>query len=256
MYQSLNSKQRDLFFTCLLLANHEPKSLNWKGNIYTCNEGEFITSLPALKKMCAKDTSIQSIRTGLLILSRWQFLTSESTATGRLIKIVKWPDYQSIEDNQQTNQQIVNRLLTDDKLDFFPSPSSSSSFSPPIYITPPLSSSPTSSSLRKYIVDFKNFISLFNSLTHKNFRPTKGLEQKYIVRRKSYSADDLLKAVKSLTSSPFHTGTNDRNTYYATPEFLLRNDEQVDKWLNTEPLYKGKPKIELSEEALKILNQP
>lgn len=107
-----------------------------------------------------------------------------------------------------------------------------------------------------YIVDFKNFISLFNSLTHKNFRPTIGLQQKYIVRRKSYSADDLVKAAKSLTSSPFHTGTNDRNTYYATPEFLLRSDEQVDKWLNTEPLYKGKPKIELSEEALKILNKP
>lgn len=50
-------------------------------------------------------------------------------------------------------------------------------------------------------------------------------------RLKNFSVDDLKKAIVNLRASPFHCGENDKGKVYATPEFLFKNDSQVDKWL-------------------------
>lgn len=102
MFQSLTSAQRDVMLCCLLMANHEENEWEWGAKVFRCVPGQFITSLPGIKKMCAKDVSIQEIRTALLKLEKWGFLTGISTETGRLITINKWNTYQ---DNQQTEQQ-------------------------------------------------------------------------------------------------------------------------------------------------------
>ena len=94
MYKSLNSKQRDVLVQCLLMANHSKIEWSWGRDVYECKPGQFITSLDNLKRKCAKDVSIQSVRTSLLILEKWQFLTNKSTKTGRLITICKWEHYQ------------------------------------------------------------------------------------------------------------------------------------------------------------------
>lgn len=119
MYRSLNSKQRDVMIQCLLLANHAGKEWEWGGEIYQCAPGQFITSLESLRNACAKDVKIQSIRTALLKLEKWHFLTNKSTKRGSLITIVNWASYQSIT-NQPTkkstdNQQRANKELTTNK---------------------------------------------------------------------------------------------------------------------------------------------
>lgn len=115
LYKSLNSKQRDVMIQCLLLANHKVKEWAWGKEIYRCNAGQFITSLENLKSKCARDVSLQSVRTSLLILEKWHFLTNISTKTGRLITIVNWQLYQSLIKNQQRNQQTSNKDLTTNK---------------------------------------------------------------------------------------------------------------------------------------------
>lgn len=112
MYRQLNSKQRDVMIACLLRANHKGKEWEWKGEIFHAEPGQFITSLPSLKEICADDVSIQNIRTALDKLERWGFLTDESTKTGRLITIVNWRVYQD-EDasaNRPTNRQLTDRV--------------------------------------------------------------------------------------------------------------------------------------------------
>lgn len=110
MYQSLTASQRDTFWVCLLLANHSPRKWEWNGEIFTCRPGQFITSLESIKKLCAPDTSIQKIRTALLKLEKWQFLTSKSTKRGRLITITNWGVYQAndFRVNKESNSQITN----------------------------------------------------------------------------------------------------------------------------------------------------
>lgn len=120
MYQKLNSKQRDVMITCLLLASHKETKWEYKGEIYTIKPGQFVTSLESLKKHCASDVTIQNIRTALKKLETWGFLTNKSTKTGRLITIVNWELYQSNDDvtNKETNkeltknQQRANKELT------------------------------------------------------------------------------------------------------------------------------------------------
>ena len=123
MYKSLNSKQRDVMITCLLLANHEGKEWEWKGRIHKCMPGQFITSLKSLQESCAKDVTIQNIRCALNKLEKWGFLTNESTKTGRLITIVNWGKYQGKEEETNKaitketakNQQRTNKQLTTNK---------------------------------------------------------------------------------------------------------------------------------------------
>ncbi len=67
-------------------------------------------------------------------------------------------------------------------------------------------------------------------------RLTKERARHIRARLEHYSVDDLCKAIDHLRQSPFHCGENDRGQVYATPEFLFRNDTQVDKWLNHPPI--------------------
>lgn len=116
MYKALNSKQRDILIQLLIMANYEESEWEYKNECYKCKPGQFITSLPSIKENCAKDVSIQNIRTCLLILKRWQFLTDESTNKNRLITIIKWELYQGtngqLTGKSTGGQQATNRQLT------------------------------------------------------------------------------------------------------------------------------------------------
>lgn len=121
LYRNLNSKQRDVMIQVLLMANHESHEWMWQGEIFKCEPGQFVTSLDSIKEKCAKDVTIQNIRTSLQILEKWHFLTNQSTKTGRIISIIKWAEYQTDEiklTNKLTdNQQTVNKQLTPNKKD-------------------------------------------------------------------------------------------------------------------------------------------
>lgn len=106
MYKSMNSRQRDVMISCLLLANHEGKEWKWKTEIYKCDPGQFISSLSKIAKSCSKDVKIQSVRNALSILEKNDFLTNVATKTGRLITICNWEIYQGLkpEEEQRSEQ--------------------------------------------------------------------------------------------------------------------------------------------------------
>lgn len=54
-------------------------------------------------------------------------------------------------------------------------------------------------------------------------------------RLKAYTPDELIQAANNLTCSEFHMGKNDAKKKYATIDFLIRSDVQIDKWLNSPP---------------------
>lgn len=117
MYKSMNSKQRDILITMLLMANHKENQWEYKGEIYTVKPGQFVTSLEEIRKNCAKDVTVQNIRTALNKLKTWGFLTWESTNKNRLVTIVKWDFYQGCQDetNKQANKQLTNNQQTTNK---------------------------------------------------------------------------------------------------------------------------------------------
>jgi len=81
----------------------------------------------------------------------------------------------------------------------------------------------------KEIMDFYN--QKFSSCWSSPLKFTTEREKHIRARLKNFSVDDLKKAIVNLRASPFHCGENDKGKVYATPEFLFKNDSQVDKWL-------------------------
>lgn len=117
MYSSLTSMQRDLMFACLLLANHKPKQWEWKGEVFMCNSGEFVTSTEHLRVLCSKGTTTQEVRTGLKKLKTWDFLTIKTTSTGTKISVINWDTYQNIQEdnNKDSNKPLTNEQQTNNK---------------------------------------------------------------------------------------------------------------------------------------------
>lgn len=117
MYKDCNAKQRDILINLLMSVNHKSNKWVFKGQEYEVGKGQIITSLDSIAKMCAKDVSVQNVRTALEKFQKYGFLTNESTNKNRLITVVNWELYQGGEENQQTNQQATNKQLTTNKND-------------------------------------------------------------------------------------------------------------------------------------------
>ena len=121
IWQNSSSEQKTILITILMLANHQTKEWEWQGSKFVVNPGQFISSLDSIAKKSGKDISIQNVRTALKKFEKYDFLTDESTKTGRLITIVNWKVYQ--EDDEEVtealtkSQQSTNKGLTPNKND-------------------------------------------------------------------------------------------------------------------------------------------
>lgn len=108
----LNStpEQKTILITLLLMVNHEENTWEWKGQKYTVQPGQMITSLNSIVEKCGKGITTQNVRTALKRFEKLDFLTNESTKQNRLITIVNWGKYQGIENepNKVSNNQLTN----------------------------------------------------------------------------------------------------------------------------------------------------
>jgi len=94
--------------TLLLMANWKGAEFQPRcGNLLTINRGEVVTSLKTLEKKSR--LTIQNIRTSLSRLEKCNFLTSKSTNHYRIIKILKYSQYQ---DRQDSANSQSNNVLT------------------------------------------------------------------------------------------------------------------------------------------------
>ena len=123
IWQESTPEQKVILTTLLMMANHQGREWEWKGDKYVADPGQFVTSLESIAHKCGKGITIQNIRTALKRFEKYDFLTNESTNKNRLITIVNWGLYQGSEeepnkqDNKQltSNQQATNKQLTTNK---------------------------------------------------------------------------------------------------------------------------------------------
>lgn len=104
-YDDLNTFK--VFIHCLLRANWQEAS--WHG--FTLHPGQFITSLPNL----AKETglSVRQVRVALDHLKMTGEVTDKSFNKFRIITVVKWDDYQSVD--RQNDRQVTGKRQADDR---------------------------------------------------------------------------------------------------------------------------------------------
>lgn len=114
IWQVTTVEQKVILITLLLMANHSEKKWYWQGEEFICQPGQFITSLPNIVKACGNGLTVQNVRTALKKFENMNFLTDQSTKTGRLITIVNWQVYQGKRevDNRQPNSQLADGQQT------------------------------------------------------------------------------------------------------------------------------------------------
>ena len=107
----LNStpEQKTILITLLAMANFKPNEWEWKGQKFEVKEGQFVTSLENIAARCGKGITIQNVRSALKRFEKLEFLTNESTKSGRLITIENWAFYQheECEANKDTNKEVT-----------------------------------------------------------------------------------------------------------------------------------------------------
>ena len=110
IWTASNCLQKALLVTLLLLANHKENEWEWRGKPFRAKPGQFVTSVPKLMEEIGKEATEQKVRTALERFKKYEFITDESTKTGRLITIVNWGQYQSSEevDNGRLNGRITD----------------------------------------------------------------------------------------------------------------------------------------------------
>jgi hypothetical protein len=79
----------------------------------------------------------------------------------------------------------------------------------------------------------EKIITYFNQKFNKNYKLTDDIVDKVKTRLKTFSVDQLIKAIEIVSSIPFYTGLNDRG-WRATPKWLFGSDSKVDELLNKE----------------------
>ncbi len=109
IWKQSTPEQKSILITLLMMADYEPNEWEWQGQTFATKPGQFVTSLEKIAQKAGRGISIQNVRTALVRFEKLEFLTNESTKTGRLISIVNWGLYQTKDDKPN---KAANRRLT------------------------------------------------------------------------------------------------------------------------------------------------
>ena len=81
--------------------------------------------------------------------------------------------------------------------------------------------------------EVNSIIEEFNKTFSRSYRVTPDRSKKIKLRLKTYTLDEIKTSIKNMKASKFHNGDNDRG-WKATIDFIIRNDEKIDEFLNSE----------------------
>lgn len=98
--------------------------------------------------------------------------------------------------------------------------------------------------------DIENFLEVFNKVFNSQYRETVMRKKQLDSRLKTFTLDEIIQGVVEMSKNKFYTGENDRK-WKADPDFFLRSDETIDKWVSKAPKQTKKVDISL-EEALRM----
>jgi len=107
-------KHKVIMITLLMMVNYEPLKSEWDGKSIILKPGSMITSLEDIREAAGKEISIQNVRSALDNLEKkYEFLTQQTTMSGRLITILNWKEYQR---DDLTAEESQKRLENAQKL--------------------------------------------------------------------------------------------------------------------------------------------
>ena len=92
--------------------------------------------------------------------------------------------------------------------------------------------------------DFKHFIAFYEDTWGVKLRSLDRRAIKYRVRRKNFSAEEIIQAAKGVRADKFLQGDNKDGKVYGDIDYILRSDEQIEKYLSPVKASAGLTEIE------------
>jgi uncharacterized phage protein (TIGR02220 family) len=182
-----------LFIHCLLKANWEDK--NWQGTLI--KRGSFITSIETLSNEL--NLTFQNIRTSLSKLEKTNEIVKNSTNKNTLLTIVKYDDYQNLENKVTNEQQTTNKQLT----------TTNNIIIKKENIEP---------------INWSVLLDFFNEVTGKKCKvvPEKAKSQFKARLKENFTKEDIANAIQNAFNDNYHKENNHK---YLTLEFISRADK-------------------------------
>lgn len=94
IWKTSRPEHQSVLTTLLMMVNYEEKEWEWKGEKYSLQPGQVVTSLARLAEESGDYITVQNVRTALKRFEKYGFLTNESTMRNRLITLTNWEFYQ------------------------------------------------------------------------------------------------------------------------------------------------------------------
>ena len=189
-----------LFIHLLIMASQ--KDSEWHGE--KIGKGSVVTTIALLAKTTG--LSVQNIRTAIKLLKSTNNLTNKTTNKYTVISINNFSNYQQLTRTLTNNQQTTNKQTTI-----------------------PLKEIKIKE--RKEITDY---IEAFNSRFSSSYQETTKRTVLLRERLKKFTMEQIIKAIDNMSRDKFCRGENESG-WIADPDYLIRNDEIVDRWLNRTP---------------------
>lgn len=175
----------------------------------------------------------------VLRLKKAQMVDITSNNRFSVYHICKWEEYQAHDDSSVDNQMTTKRQPNDTLIRI-------KNKNKELVSKDTMSvSQPTTS--KTLLMDLIKALGYSDKV-----RVTPGRLRKLRVRLKTYTAAELLKAATNIEADPFMNGDNDGGVKYGNIDYLLRDDEKVDKWLQRGG---GSPASEADQRRLNRLKE-
>lgn len=200
---------------CLLKATYQERDIYVGRQKVHLEPGQFVYGRISASEQLGIAQS--TVRNWINILKQDSYINIKSTNKYSIISIKNWHEYQAVDSKKDSNE--ANKRKTKEK------------------------QMDTNNNINKVKKDnnINTYVSEFNKLFDRDFRTTSGRKSKLEARLRVFRFEQIMEALENLSCSKFHQGENDRG-WRADPDFLIRNDEQIDKWLNRKPKNKKKVK--------------
>lgn len=218
----------------LLMANHEPRKIGLQNEIVTVGTGEHITSERKLAERWG--WSRKKVRNFLKLLSKDGMIEYSSEHGKRTrVKITNYEDYQN--GNRDTahhdseNAESGNQSGTSEE----PPKHHSGTTGEPLGNTNKNEKNEKNEKKKPYDEEVDEVWEFYRETFEDLYKPrvlNETRKSKIRARLREFSVDEIKLAIKAIRRSGWHTGDNPKQKFYATPEFVFRNDENLEEWLN------------------------
>jgi hypothetical protein len=236
-----------LFVYCLLKANHSEGKAFYGADEIEINPGQFVTGRFELSSALGENSSSTYKR--LKRLESLHVLGLQSNNKNTLVTVLNWSVYQSSNtdlDNEVTGegQQSNNKVTTKGQ-------QSNNK------VTQTRMKESKKERMQECKEDinsvFDHYCEVFQGY-YKTLSLTPARIKHINARLERYSVEQIKLAITNIRTSKYHLGEEPNNDkFYATLEFICRNDETLEKWINHIPKKSGNANtnkaLELYEQA-------